>query len=153
MGLIVSKELIKQYGGTLDLSSEDKVGSTFAFSFGVRLPDDNQSLPKFLKQTSIRSDGRTSSPQFGTRPPMKRVSDSSELARPMQQILFAQATEPAPGSPRQQPRSSQDDQEGNGPEQSASFGQSVDEDDTEQDGNDDLADIPITLEIADPSCN
>lgn len=41
LGLILSKEIVKQYGGQLDFTSEYTVGSTFVFSFGVELPNDN----------------------------------------------------------------------------------------------------------------
>jgi len=50
MGLVLSKLLIEQYDGTLDCSSEDNVGSTFAFSFRVSVYEEFQ--PRHSRRSS-----------------------------------------------------------------------------------------------------
>lgn len=56
MGLILAKEIVQQYRGQLDFSSEYTVGSTFVFTFGVDIPDDQQmeSLPDIFSGESPR---------------------------------------------------------------------------------------------------
>jgi len=47
MGLILSKQIIEEFGGSLDFSSELGTGSTFVFSFGIQVADENIGSPRF----------------------------------------------------------------------------------------------------------
>ena len=63
LGLILSKFLIEEFGGTLDFSSEYMVGSTFVFSFGAEAIFTKDQPSVKTKVEEIK--GKEESPKFG----------------------------------------------------------------------------------------
>ena len=41
MGLILSRQIVQKYNGKLDFSSEFQKGSTFVFSYGIDIVDED----------------------------------------------------------------------------------------------------------------